>query len=321
MAPHASVLLATRNRASILEASLTEYCRLEAPPGGWELVIVDNGSVDATESVVRAFQARLPIKYCVEPTPGKNAALNQGLQHIDGDLIVFTDDDVFPRSDWLVEVCAAAASHPTYSIFAGIIAPRWEVQPPDLIRRAVPLDICYAVHPPSMKEGPSKPDLAWGGNVAIRAEVFRRGYRFDPSTGPRPGLYSMGGETELMRRLVRDGLTVWCCERAVVEHLVPVRHLRVSWILGRATHYGRRDARLEARDSPHTGPTWFGIPRWRFRALAGHVVDATRATMSRDPTKVLRARWRLHEELGAMLELRAMRTANRASAQTTPTLP
>ncbi len=301
-----TILLATRNRASVLEAVLTAYCGLEVPAAGWEIIVVDNGSTDCTKQVVEAFAQRLPVSYCFEGTPGKNAALNRGLSLVTGDLIVFTDDDIFPKADWLTRLCAAADMHESYMVFGGVIGPRWEVEPSAAVRRAVPLSICFAIHAPGMHEGPSDADHAFGGNVAIRAEAFRGGYRFDPTMGPRPKASPMGSETELIRRLTRDGHKVWCCEAAVVEHLIPRAHMQTSWILKRAERWGRASARLDATEEADLGPMWMGIPRWAFRSFAQEVRDLMYGLVLGDAAKILRARWTLHELRGVVAEVRSM---------------
>lgn len=304
MTPRPTVLIATRNRASTLEAVLTSYCRLVSPPGGWDLVVVDNGSTDRTADVVRSFRDRLPIAYAFEGTPGKNAALNTGLAFVSGDLIVFTDDDIFPQPDWLVRLGEAAASHESYSIFAGVISPRWETAPSEVIRKAIPLGIAYAFHPPGMHEGPAPANHVLGGNVALRAEIFRRGYRFNVSIGPRPSSYTMGSEAELMRRLVRDGLTIWCCERATVEHLIPRSHLETTWLLKRAERWGRCRWFFDNLEAGRTAPSWFGVPRWIFRSAAFQAAHVARAALTGDAVKLLNARWRLHFLRGVAHEAR-----------------
>jgi glycosyltransferase involved in cell wall biosynthesis len=65
---------------------------LKLTPGGWKLVIVDNGSTDRTRDKLR-------LTYLFEFKRGKNAGLNTGLAHVEGDLIVLTDDDAVPRTD------------------------------------------------------------------------------------------------------------------------------------------------------------------------------------------------------------------------------
>jgi glycosyltransferase involved in cell wall biosynthesis len=302
-----TVLMATRNRATTLKGVLNEYCRLESPPAGWDLVIVDNGSSDRTAEVIRSFRDRLSITYCFEPIPGKNAALNTGLPHVTGDLVVFTDDDILPKTDWLVRLCEAADEHESYSIFAGIIAPRWESAPSSVIRQAIPLGIAYAFHPPGLREGPARPNNALGGNVAIRAEIFHRGYRFNTAIGPRPTSYTMGSEAELIRRLARDGETIWCCERATVEHLIPRSNLETPWILERAVRWGRCRCFFDALEAHETEPSWLGIPRWIFRAGVGQAARVAGAALSGNATGLLRARWRLHFLRGVAYEARELR--------------
>jgi glycosyltransferase involved in cell wall biosynthesis len=98
-----TVFLATRNRADVLARALKAFAALESPPSGWKLVVVDNGSSDRTPAVLDEYRHRLPLVPVHEPTLGKNAALNTGLAQLHGDLAVFTDVDVLPRPDWLVQ--------------------------------------------------------------------------------------------------------------------------------------------------------------------------------------------------------------------------
>lgn len=308
--PSVTVLLATRNRASTLESVLSEYCRLDSPPGGWDLVIVDNGSTDRTADVVRSFAGRLPIRYAYEGTPGKNAALNTGLPLVTGDLVVFTDDDIYPSPDWLVQFCAAANAHEAYTVFGGVILPRWESPPSDAILRVIPLGVAFAIHPSGTREGPTRPPMVFGGNVAIRARVFRSGFQFDPAIGPRPTPYTMGSESELIRRLDSEGLGLWCCEKAVVEHLVPRAHLEIAWILERAENCGR--AHFRFGDGRGNRPVWLGLPRWIYRSMATEVFNAARAILAGDKARLLRARWELHLLLGIGAEARKSGRANPA---------
>src|ERR1700740_1350299 len=96
-----TVLAATRNRASSLGPVLTAFAALRPPSGGWRLVIVDNGSTDATQDVLAAFADRLPLVVLHCARPGMNAALNVGVGAMIGDLLVKTDDDVLPDPGWL----------------------------------------------------------------------------------------------------------------------------------------------------------------------------------------------------------------------------
>src|SRR2546427_208310 len=125
-----TVLFATRNGGETLAAVLEHYCALEEPPGGWNLLIVDNGSTDQTREIIHSYRRRLALTYLFEPEPGKNTALNTGLASIGGDLVLLTDDDTFPNRDWLVRM--------RVGIFGGTIIPRWQTPPDSWILSSVP---------------------------------------------------------------------------------------------------------------------------------------------------------------------------------------
>src|SRR5208337_3538308 len=233
-----TVLLATRNGSRTLPTVLDTFTRLQVPSSGWKLVVIDNGSTDQTREIVTSFRASLPLTYVFEERPGKNVALNAGLEHLEGDLAVFTDDDIFPCTDWLIRLRAAADAHLAYSMFGGAVRPRWEVPPPDWVRW-VDTRIVFAITDPRMIEGPTDLGLLFGANLAIRAEVFKGGLRFNTSIGPRGNNYPMGSETELVRGLGRQGHKAWHVRDAVVEHFVRKDQMDKSWVLGRAIRFGR----------------------------------------------------------------------------------
>jgi glycosyltransferase involved in cell wall biosynthesis len=214
-----TVLIATRNGSRTLAEVLDAFARVQVPSSGWKLVVVDNGSTDRTHEIIESFQKILPMTYVFEGSLGKNVALNTGLAHIAGDLVVFTDDDVFPRPDWLNQLRTAADDHPSYAMFGGVILPRWEVKPLPWLEWVPPAPV-FSLTDPRLREGPTDPGFLYGPNMAIRAEVFNGGARFDASIGPRGADYPMGSETELLQRLKRQGHKAWHVQEAVIEHFI-----------------------------------------------------------------------------------------------------
>src|SRR5579864_25980 len=124
-----TVLIATHNGAQTLPTVLDAYCQLEAPCGGWKLLIVNNASTDRTQEFLDLYRSRLPLMAIYESAVGKSRALNTGLANVEGDLVVMSDDDAVPRSDWLVQHRNAADARPAFAVFGGVILPRWEVPP------------------------------------------------------------------------------------------------------------------------------------------------------------------------------------------------
>ena len=243
-----TVLFATRNGAATLPAVLTAYQSVETPRGGWKMVVVDNGSVDASSEILANFQRRLPLTLIVETAPGKNAALNAGLPLVEGDLVVLTDDDALPRQDWLVRLREAADAHDAFAIFGGAVVPKWETNPPDWVLAWVPLAPTFTVSDASIREGPVEGPYIFGPNMAVRARLFRAGLRFDPGIGPTSSsAYAMGSETEFVLRTLAQGERAWFVPSAVVDHFVRSFQLRMGWIVRRAARFGRGQCRLRYR--------------------------------------------------------------------------
>lgn len=234
-----SVLLATRDRAQLLRRTLEALARLDAPEGGWHLVVADNGSTDPTASVIEEFRRRLPLTCVREPRPGKSAALNAAIPALRGELVVMLDDDIVPEPDWLVRHAAVAAAQKDFAVFGGRIMPLWEEQPPRWVLERVDLALCYGVHN-EMPEGPCPFFLVFGGNMSVRASVFAHGLRFDDAYGPNgTRRYPIGNETAFVRRAELAGFRPWHCRGALARHFVPKAHMTERWVCNRARNFGR----------------------------------------------------------------------------------
>lgn len=87
-----SCIIPTFNRAALLKTAIESTLSQTYPH--WELIIVDDGSTDQTEQVVRAYQAgEERIRYYKNPGKGGSAARNYGLLKSRGEYIAFMDDD------------------------------------------------------------------------------------------------------------------------------------------------------------------------------------------------------------------------------------
>ena len=305
-----TVLMATRNGSRTLPGVLEAMTQLREPSSGWKLVIVDNGSTDRTREIVKSFQTLLPLNYLFEEKLGKNVALNTGLAQADGDLVVFTDDDVFPRPDWLVRLRAAADEHPSYSMFGGVILPRWEVPPPPWVAWLQPAPI-FSLTDPEWKEGPIDPGFLFGPNMAIRSWLFSSGTRFDPSIGPRGADYPMGSESELLQRLKRQGNGAWHVQGAIVEHFIREYQLDKSWVLKRAIRFGRGHQLRALKEEASAGASFLGVPPRYFLRMLRRWIRIAGAWLRSDEQEMLVARWELNYLWGHVVEARQSRRRRR----------
>jgi hypothetical protein len=92
-----SLIICTRNRCGQLAKSLDSLGRMMLPEYLVEVVIVDNGSSDATRDVVNSLNAKvkLDVRYIFEERKGLGRARNRGIEHSSAELLVFSDDDCY----------------------------------------------------------------------------------------------------------------------------------------------------------------------------------------------------------------------------------
>jgi len=238
-----SLVLTTFRRPDLLAETLASFARLQADDFRWEVLVVDNTTGDApTRAVVDGFAARLPMCLLVEPGRGVNRARNHALDHARGALLVFTDDDVAPRPDWLVELRRGVARWPDAQVFGGRVLPCWPPEGPAVHALA---ENAYAIADWPYPEGPYSAHRVFGPNMAYRAEVFADGRRFDPRFGPDgTDVYVTGSETSFNLELERAGLVPVYLPGAVVYHRVRREQLEPAWLYKRAFRLGRWNAHL-----------------------------------------------------------------------------
>ncbi len=127
-----SAVIPTHNRASYLRKALEGLANQTLSKEKYEIVVVDNRSVDHTKQVVlEEFSELRNLKYIFEPVLGANQARNTGWKSARGQYIAYTDDDAIPSTAWLeklVEVFETVL--PTPSCVGGKIEPIWEAPRP-----------------------------------------------------------------------------------------------------------------------------------------------------------------------------------------------
>ena len=269
-----TVIFTSFNGELTVGRMLAALCDLAPPDGGWKLVAADNCSTDRTGEIMRSFQGRLPITVISVNARGKNRALNQAINHVGGDLVVFTDDDVIPDRQWLRKLEECAREHPAHQMFSGPILPHWPREPDRWILESVYLEMAFALSDPALKDGEIPPESVWGPNMVIRRTLFAQGLRFSTNIGPDgTNAYMMGSETEFTRRVAKTGAKAWFCASATVQHMIRENQLSEDWILQRYFRHGR-SAYFFADRGPPDVPTILGVERWLYGQLLSSRVRA-----------------------------------------------
>jgi glycosyltransferase involved in cell wall biosynthesis len=100
--PLVSVIIPTYNRRAMLREAI-ESVRGQSYQN-IELIVVDDGSTDGTEELVRSISSS--IRYVWQPNAGVAAARNRGLDAVRGELIAFQDSDDLWHSEKLAQQVA-----------------------------------------------------------------------------------------------------------------------------------------------------------------------------------------------------------------------
>lgn len=237
---HLGILIASHNGAERLSRVLAGYVRQAAAPVSWSIVIVDNASTDGTGGVVESFAGRLPVKLVRHGVPGKNSALNAGLEYVEGEAIILSDDDAIPEADFIASWAAGLAAHADASLFGGTVAPEFDRPVPDWLNAAKEhFDALYAVRGPFEGEIPAQ--QIFGPNMAVRRCVFDAGLRFDERIGPNAAdkLYAMGSETDFALRAEQAGFKAFSLAAPTVRHIVRRDQMTWAFFNERAFRLGR----------------------------------------------------------------------------------
>ena len=85
-----SIVIAARNGEQFVEAKLRSILALNYPREHLQVILVSDGSTDRTDEIAQAFRADGIEFYRIERA-GKAAALNRGIPHATGEILVLTD--------------------------------------------------------------------------------------------------------------------------------------------------------------------------------------------------------------------------------------
>lgn len=123
---------------------------------------------------------------------GVNKARNKGIERSQGEWIYFLDDDCLPKSDLFFEMAAKQfKNEPSYNVWGGLYSPTETMGP---VSKYYIFKANSWILQNSYDEG-QLTDMLLGGNMVIRASLFKNGLRFNEE------IIFGSSETEMINRL------------------------------------------------------------------------------------------------------------------------
>lgn len=243
--PAVSVVVPTRNRPSQLAGCLGALAALDLPAGGFETIVVDDGSDDPLDSLVGHWRDRLELTLVRVSARGPAAARNAGIERARAPLLASTDDDCRPRPDWLRALVARLETTPD-ALVGGRTVNGLPGNPFAAASQLI-VDLVYAHY----NAEPERGRFLASNNLAVRADALRRAGGFDPA-------FRTSEDRELCDRWLARGGRILLAAEAVVEHAHP---LTIGRFAAQHFAYGRGAHRFH---------------RARARRGSGRFVDETR---------------------------------------------
>lgn len=249
----ASVVVPAYNAEFTLPDCLESINQLVYPRDRYEVIVVDNGSVDRTPEIARAH----PVKLVTEPRRGVASARNCGVREATGEIIVFTDSDCVVDPHWLekltrrfesprVDACGGRieAWHPTSNVERYIVL-RKILNQEKMLESNRPFGLPFVVT----------------ANAAFRRHVFDKVGYFDEA------LDVAGEDADLCWRLRWAGLGLDYEPDAIVYH----RHGKtIGRLFNQSFRYGLGTAALFAKHRARFGKCCMIDPYpyiWALKAL------------------------------------------------------
>ncbi|WP_439814428.1 glycosyltransferase family 2 protein [Zavarzinia sp. CC-PAN008] len=244
--PMVSVIIPTLNEARHVEACVESIARTAHPTSRYEILVVDGGSTDGTQDIVRRMSARLPqVRLLDNPDRLQAAAFNKAILNCDPATTYFIRADahsIFP--DEFVGRCIAAIERHGADLVVFYLVP---IETGPWFRRAVSMGFrsVLGVGDSSYRRpGPTQP-VDHGYHGCFRRSLFARVEPYDPA-------FSHNEDGELSYRIGKAGGLI-ILDSTIQVNYVPratLRTLARQYLL-----YGRGRVRMLLKHRL--------APRWR----------------------------------------------------------
>jgi GT2 family glycosyltransferase/membrane protein implicated in regulation of membrane protease activity len=223
--PRVSVVVCTYNGCRHLADTLSALERLDYPD--YEVIVVDDGSTDATSEIAAQYDVRL-IR---TGNRGLSSARNTGLHAASGEIVAYIDDDAYPDSEWLKRLAMVFLN----SDYAGVGGPNLPPAGDSLVAECVAHAPGGPIH---VLLSDTEAEHIPGCNMAFRRTHLAAIGGFDPQ------FRAAGDDVDVCWRIQQQGWKLGFSPTATVFH-----HrrgsLRAYW--KQQVGYGKAEALLERK--------------------------------------------------------------------------
>jgi O-antigen biosynthesis protein len=254
--PRISIVICAHNAQTTIRECLDAVHGLDYHD--YEVIVVDDGSTDATGELVRSY----PVRVVSTENRGLSSARNTGLEVADGEIVAYLDSDAYPDPHWLKYMATVFMTTDFVGVGGPNLPPPGDGAIAECVARSpggpahVLITDTVAEHIP-------------GCNMAFRRTALREVGGFDPR------FRCAGDDVDICWRLQDRGWHLGFCPAAQVWHH---RRNSVRTYWRQQCGYGRAEALLEEKwPERYNGAGHFGwAGRIYDRGLTRHLIRTRR---------------------------------------------
>jgi glycosyltransferase involved in cell wall biosynthesis len=248
MSPQISVIICTLNRDYYLKSSLQSLVDQTLFREKFEILVIDNGSIDKTKEIANQEFAFLGnISYLYEPQTGLNYARNTGLKNSRGKYIAYLDDDAIASPQWLENILNVFQnSAPNVGCVGGKIDPLWESDRPEWLSDSL-LGYLAILDISPVSTILSKGQFLYGVNFAFDKNILQSIGGFEVGLDRQGKNLLSNGDIMIQKRIQDQGYVCFYDPQISVQHQIHSSRLQPEWFYQRAYWQGISDATMKTK--------------------------------------------------------------------------
>lgn len=240
--PIISVVICSYNRADYIVNAIASLYNQTFDKTAFEVLVVDNNSIDNTQELVERFIETHPGFHCfylTESRQGASFARNTGAAFAKGRLLCFMDDDAEAEPEFLERIATFFNTHADVAGLGGRIIPKYIPSEPAWMSYYVSSlvgNFDYSKTVTVFKPG----KFPLESNMTVLKSCFAAIGGFNTALPGVVGTLRVGGEgKEFFLRLQQSGKKIYYDPAIIVHHVVEIKKLTPHYMYRIASGIGR----------------------------------------------------------------------------------
>jgi len=257
-----SVVVCCFNSSRVIQKTLQSIFKQNVPSSiPWEVIIVDNKSIDGTSDIVRKIYESScfmePFQIVHEYEQGLSSARRRGIETSKYEYVIFCDDDNRLERDFVKRAFERMESDEFIGVLGGQSRAQFDDDPPYWFKQ---WQNSFAIGEQHTKEGniTYSKGYVWGASMVVRKSAWNKILKqgFHSALSDRKGdSLSSGGDTEICYSIRNAGYKIYYDPKLRFAHYMPSSRMKWNYVERLFSGFGMAS---------------FGLDRYRKAFAFGH---------------------------------------------------